>query len=102
MESSVTFEAFFRAFLEEKKKSNLKVTAHETLRQNAECVDGCLGEVIFRGIDSDMVQQMIFDRAAFSRSIGHSSIRTTVEIYAHLDMTQNRYVPRSADDVEEF
>ena len=30
------------------------------------------------------------------------SIRTTMEIYAHLDMTQNRYVPRSVDDLKEF
>ena len=28
-----------------------------------------------------------FDLATFSKSIGHSSIRTTMEIYAHLDMT---------------
>lgn len=35
-----------------------------------------------------------FDLAAFSKSIGHSSIRTTMEIYAHLDMTRNRFVQR--------
>ena len=43
-----------------------------------------------------------FDLATFSRSIGHSSIRTTMEIYAHLDMTQNRYIPRSMDDLKDF
>ncbi len=43
-----------------------------------------------------------FDLATFSKSIGHSSIRTTMEIYAHLDMTQNRYVPRSMDDLKDF
>ena len=43
-----------------------------------------------------------FDLATFSKSIGHSSIRTTMEIYAHLDMTQNRYIPRSLDDLKDF
>lgn len=43
-----------------------------------------------------------FDLATFSKSIGHSSIRTTMEIYAHLDMTQNRYVQRSLEDLKEF
>jgi len=43
-----------------------------------------------------------FDLATFSKSIGHSSIRTTMEIYAHLDMTQNRYVQRAVEDLKEF
>lgn len=43
-----------------------------------------------------------FDLATFSKSIGHSSIRTTMEIYAHLDMTQNRYIARSVEDLKEF
>lgn len=43
-----------------------------------------------------------FDLATFSKSIGHSSIRTTMEIYAHLEMTQNRYVPRTMEDLKEF
>lgn len=43
-----------------------------------------------------------FDLATFSKSIGHSSIRTTMEIYAHLDMTQNRYIPRTMDDLKDF
>ena len=43
-----------------------------------------------------------FDLATFSKSIGHSSIRTTMEIYAHLDMTQNRFVQRSVDDLKDF
>ena len=43
-----------------------------------------------------------FDLATFSKSIGHSSIRTTMEIYAHLDMTQNRYIPRSMEDLKDF
>ena len=43
-----------------------------------------------------------FDLATFSKSIGHSSIRTTMEIYAHLEMTQNRFVQRSVDDLKDF
>ena len=43
-----------------------------------------------------------FDLATFSKSIGHASIRTTMEIYAHLEMTENRYIPRSLDDLKEF
>ena len=43
-----------------------------------------------------------FDLATFSKSIGHSSIRTTMEIYAHLDMTQNRFVQRSVEDLKDF
>jgi len=43
-----------------------------------------------------------FDLATFSKSIGHSSIRTTMEIYAHLDMTQNRFVQRSIEDLKDF
>lgn len=43
-----------------------------------------------------------FDLATFSKSIGHSSLRTTMEIYAHLDMTQNRFVQRSMEDLKDF
>lgn len=43
-----------------------------------------------------------FDLATFSKSIGHSSIRTTMEIYAHLDMTENRFVARTMQDLKEF
>ncbi len=43
-----------------------------------------------------------FDLATFSKSIGHSSIRTTMEVYAHLDMTQNRFVQRTMDDLKDF
>jgi len=38
-----------------------------------------------------------FDLSIFSKFIGHSSIRTTTEIYAHLDMNQNRYVQQSIE-----
>lgn len=43
-----------------------------------------------------------FDLATFSKSIGHSSVRTTMEIYAHLDMTENRFIPRTLEDLKEF
>lgn len=43
-----------------------------------------------------------FDLATFSKSIGHSSIRTTMEIYTHLDMTENRYIERSYEDLKDF
>lgn len=43
-----------------------------------------------------------FDLANFSRSIGHSSVRTTLEIYTHLDMTENRYIHRSLEDLKDF
>lgn len=43
-----------------------------------------------------------FDLATFSKSIGHASIRTTMEIYAHLDMTENRFIQRSMEDLKEF
>jgi len=40
--------------------------------------------------------------ATFSKSIGHSDIRTTMEINAHLDMTQNRFVQRSTEARKDF
>lgn len=43
-----------------------------------------------------------FDLATFSKSIGHANIRTTMGVYAHLDMTENRYVPRSVEDLKDF
>lgn len=43
-----------------------------------------------------------FDLATFSKSIGHSSIRTTLEIYAHLDMVENRYIVRTAQELKDF
>lgn len=43
-----------------------------------------------------------FNLATFSKSIGHSSTRTTMEIYAHLDMAQNRFVQRKTEDLKEF
>lgn len=43
-----------------------------------------------------------FDIATFSRSIGHSSIRTTMEIYAHLGIEENRHVQRTVEDLKDF
>lgn len=43
-----------------------------------------------------------FDLATFSKSIGHSSIRTTMEIYAHLDMVENRHIKRDFSDLKNF
>ena len=43
-----------------------------------------------------------FDLPTFSRMIGHASIRTTMDIYAHLDMVLNRSVPRAEADLKEF
>ena len=82
-------------------------------------------------VDSDLVQQMIliwpknvivhglrhtyvthyyikhkndpdFDPASFCRTIGHPSIRTTMEIYAYLDMTQNRVLQQPLEDLKDF
>ncbi len=43
-----------------------------------------------------------FDLATFSKSIGHPGIRTTMEIYAHLDMTVNRYISGELADLKDF
>ena len=43
-----------------------------------------------------------FDLETFAKFIGHAGIRTTMEIYAHLDMTQNRFIQRSIEDLKEF
>ena len=63
MESGVTFSAFAQVFLDEKKKGNMKAAAYETLRQNVERVEKQIGNVMLRDIDSDLVQQVIFDLA---------------------------------------
>lgn len=43
-----------------------------------------------------------FDLPTFSRMIGHASIRTTMEIYAHLEMVLNNSIPRTEADLKEF
>ncbi len=43
-----------------------------------------------------------FDLPTFSKSIGHKDVRTTMTIYAHLDMAENRHIQRSLDDLKDF
>ena len=43
-----------------------------------------------------------FDLPSFSRSIGHKDVRTTMTIYAHLDMAENRHIQRNIEDLKEF
>ena len=43
-----------------------------------------------------------FSLPIFSQSIGHASVRTTLEIYAHLKMEENRYIERSKEDLKPF
>lgn len=43
-----------------------------------------------------------FDLATFSKTLGHSSVRTTMEIYAHLDLTENRHITRSLAELKDF
>ena len=43
-----------------------------------------------------------FDLALFSRSIGHSNIRTTMEIYARLQIVETKSTQRSIDDLKDI
>ncbi len=43
-----------------------------------------------------------FDLVLFSRSIGHASVRTTLEIYAHLNMAVNTNTQREVKDLKDF
>lgn len=43
-----------------------------------------------------------FDLVLFSRSIGHASVRTTLEIYAHLNMAVNTATQREIQDLKDF
>ena len=43
-----------------------------------------------------------FDLPTFSKSIGHKDVRTTMTIYAHLEMAENRHIERSMDDLKDF
>ena len=65
------FRAFAEVFLGEKEKENMKPTAYTTLERNTERVCEKIGHVMLRDIDSDLVQQMIFDLAkeGYSKSI---------------------------------
>ena len=71
METGVSFQAFAQVFLDEKAKQNLKPTAYRTLSDSVERVNGYLGHIMLRDIDSDMVQQMVYDLAkqGYSESV---------------------------------
>ena len=71
LETGVSFRAFSTIFLDEKSKQNMKPTAYQTLSDSVERVNGYIGNVLLRDIDSDMAQQMIYDLAkqGYSESI---------------------------------
>ena len=71
LETGVTFSAFSTIFLEEKSKQNLKPTAYKALADSVDRANEYVGRVMLRDIDSDMVQQMIYDLAkqGYSESI---------------------------------
>ena len=71
LEAGVSFRAFAEIFLQEKEKENMKPTAYKTLVQNTERVCEKIGHVMLRDIDSDLIQQMIFDIAkeGYSKSV---------------------------------
>lgn len=43
-----------------------------------------------------------FDMVLFSRSIGHASVRTTLEVYAHLNMVANVNTKRDVENLKDF
>ncbi|MBR3704461.1 MAG: hypothetical protein IKM11_03115, partial [Oscillospiraceae bacterium] len=71
METGVSFQAFAQVFLDEKAKENMKPTAYTTLKRNTERVCNKIGHVMLRDIDSDLVQQMVYDLAkqGYSESV---------------------------------
>ena len=75
IETGVTFRAFSEIFLQEKEKENMKPTAYKTLISNTERVCEKIGHVMLRDIDSDLVQQMIYDIAkeGYSKSVMEKS-----------------------------
>ena len=75
METGVTFRAFAEVFLSEKEKENMKPTAYTTLKRNTERVCNKIGHVMLRDVDSDLIQQMVFDLAkeGYSKSIMEKS-----------------------------
>ena len=75
LETGVSFRAFAEVFLQEKEKENMKPTAYKALVANTERVCEKIGHVMLRDIDSDLVQQMIFDIAkeGYSKSVMEKS-----------------------------
>lgn len=43
-----------------------------------------------------------FDLVLFSKYIGHASVRTTLEIYAHLNMVASANTPRTLESLKDF
>lgn len=43
-----------------------------------------------------------FDLPTFSKSIGHRDTRTTMTIYTHLKMTENKHIKRDFEDLKDF
>ena len=67
----MTFAAFSQIFLDEKKKSNMKVLAYKALEDQVKRVCTFVGTAKLSDIDSDMVQQMVFTLAeqGYSESV---------------------------------
>ena len=63
LDTGVTFQAFSQIFMDEKSKQNLKPTAYKSLENHVDRINEYLGNVLLRDIDSDMVQQMVYDLA---------------------------------------
>ena len=75
LETGVSLRAFSEIFLQEKAKENMKPTAYRTLELNVGRVCDKLGHVMLRDIDSDMVQQLVFDlgKEGYSKSVMEKS-----------------------------
>ena len=71
LETGVTFQTFSTIFLAEKTKQNMKPTSFKTLQDSVERVNSYIGTVLLRDIDSDIVQQMIYDlsKKGYSESV---------------------------------
>ena len=110
----------------------MKILAYKALEGQVKRVCSFIGTAKLSDIDSDMVQQMVFALAeqGYSESVmtkakiaapmyrrntrsmpvkrlwsipqAISCCLSSMEIYAHLDMTQNRYIPRTMEDLKEF
>ena len=74
-ETGVSLRAFSEIFLQEKAKENMKSTAYKTLELNIGRVCDKLGHVMLRNIDSDMVQQLVYNlgKEGYSKSVMEKS-----------------------------
>ena len=75
LETGVSLRAFSEIFLREKAKEDMKPTAYRTLELNVGRVCDKLGHVMLRDIDSDLVQQLVFDlgKEGYSKSVMEKS-----------------------------